>query len=82
MIVRVSSKGQIVLPVELRRKYKIEAGSELTVVDMAGTIYLVPVSENPIKDLRGLLSGTPGLSSEEFLAERRRERDREEEKHA
>ena len=81
MKVRVSSKGQIVLPAELRRRYHIEAGSEMTVVDMAGTIYLVPVSEDPIGELHGLLAGTPGLSSEEFLAERRRERDGEEEKY-
>ena len=82
MIVRVSSKGQIVLPAELRRRYHIEAGSELGIVDYAGTIYLVPVPEgDPLDALTGLLEGTPGLSTEELLAERRRDREREEEKY-
>ena len=80
MIVKVSSKGQIVLPAELRRKYGIEAGSRLGIVEYAGAIYLVPTSEDPIEELRGMLAGT-GYSSEEFVAERRAERDREEAKY-
>jgi len=80
MIVKVSSKGQIVLPAEIRKKYGIELGSELDIVEYAGAIYLVPVGdEDPLDELSGLLAGVPGISSEEFLAERRRERDRENE---
>lgn len=78
MIVTVSSKGQIVLPAELRRKYDIQAGSKLAVVDMAGSLYLVPVSDDPLSELRGMFKDRPGFSSEDFLAERRRERDDEE----
>ena len=78
---KVSSKGQIVLPVELRRKYKIEAGSEVAIVDYAGALYLVPIPEgDALGHLRGLLKDT-GYSSEQFIAERRAERDREEEKY-
>jgi AbrB family looped-hinge helix DNA binding protein len=79
MKVRVSSKGQIVLPAEIRKKYGLEAGSELVLVEWSGTIHLVPVSDDPIGELRGLARGVPGFSSEEFLAERHRERDRDEE---
>ena len=78
MIVRVSSKGQIVLPAELRKKYGIEAGSRLGIVEYAGALYLVPLSNDPIGELRGILAGT-GYSSEQFVAERRAERDRDEE---
>ena len=81
MKVRVSSKGQIVLPAQIRKKYGIQAGSELDIVEWAGSLYLVPVREgDPLDQLRGLLEGT-GYSSEEFLAERRAERDRDEEKY-
>jgi AbrB family looped-hinge helix DNA binding protein len=81
MRVKVSSKGQIVLPAEIRRKYGIEAGSELDVVEWAGTLYLLPVEEGgPLGHLRGMLAGT-GYSTEQFLAERRAERDAEEEEY-
>ena len=79
--VKVSSKGQIVLPAKIRKKYGLEPGTELGIVEYAGAIYLVPVSEDPIGELRGLAAGVDGFSSEEFLAERRRDRDREEEKY-
>ncbi|MDZ4655043.1 MAG: AbrB/MazE/SpoVT family DNA-binding domain-containing protein [Coriobacteriia bacterium] len=79
MIVKVSSKGQIVLPAALRKKYCIDAGSDLAVVDMGGSIYLVPLGDrDPVEELRGLLKGIEGLSSEGFLAERRSERDQDE----
>jgi AbrB family looped-hinge helix DNA binding protein len=77
MKVRVSSKGQIVLPAELRRKYGIETGSELSVVEWAGSIHLVPVpGGDPLDLLHGMLADT-GYTSEQFVAERQAERDRE-----
>lgn len=79
MIVTVSSKGQIVLPAELRRKYGVEAGSKLAIVDLAGALYLVPLCDDPLAELTGMFKDTPGFSSAEFLAERRRERDAENE---
>ena len=79
MIVKVSSKGQIVLPAEIRKKYGMELGSELDIVEYAGALYLIPVGdEDPLDELHGMLAGT-GYSSEQFLAERRAERDRENE---
>lgn len=77
MMVTVSSKGQVVLPAELRRKYGIEAGTRLGVVDMAGVMYLVPVKEDPLAELRGMFRDSPGLSSAEAAEERRRDRKRE-----
>jgi AbrB family looped-hinge helix DNA binding protein len=80
VIVKVSSKGQIVLPAEIRKKYGIELGSHVDIVEHAGSLYLVPLGDgDPLDQLTGLLAGVPGFSTEEFLAERRRERDRENE---
>jgi AbrB family looped-hinge helix DNA binding protein len=80
MRVTVSSKGQIVIPAEVRRRYEIEPGDQLVVVDLAGQISLHPVPGDPVEAALGAFKAVPGLSSEEFLAERRRERDREDAK--
>lgn len=45
MPVKVSSKGQLVLPAEIRRKYEIEAGKEVEILDFGGEIVIVPVPE-------------------------------------
>ena len=41
MRVKVSSKGQIVLPAEIRRQLGIEMGAEVGMVELAGALYLV-----------------------------------------
>ena len=41
-IVTVSSKGQLVIPAEIRKKYGIEPGQKFVVVDMGDHISLVP----------------------------------------
>ena len=70
MRVTVSSKGQIVIPAELRRRHDIKPGDQLVVVDLAGQISLHPVPDDPVAAARGAFKDVPGLSSEEFLAER------------
>ena len=50
---RVSSKGQFVLPARLRRKYGIDPGEEVDVIDFGDEIVLVPV---PKTRGRGMLS--------------------------
>lgn len=73
MIVTVSSKGQIVLPAPLRKKHGIEAGDRYSVVDFAGTIYLVPAADDPIAVAHGSLAEVEGFSTAALLAERRRD---------
>jgi len=79
--VTVSSKGQIVIPVELRRRYEIEQGDELVLMDDGGHIKLLPPVEDPIEDARGSLAWT-GMTMADFHALRHAERDREDEKTA
>ena len=45
MPVKVSTKGQVVLPAEIRKKYDIGAGKEVEVLDFGGEIVIVPVPE-------------------------------------
>jgi AbrB family looped-hinge helix DNA binding protein len=72
----VSAKGWIVIPANLRRKYHIEPGGQIRIVDYGGTLGLVPVLEDPIREARGALAGKTSLT-QALLEERRRERSRE-----
>jgi len=69
-IVKILSKGQIVIPAEIRKKYHIEPGKEIRLLEYGGVIYLIPPVENPIEAACGLLPSMPSLS-EELLKERR-----------
>jgi AbrB family looped-hinge helix DNA binding protein len=71
----VSSKGQIVIPSTLRRKYQIKKGTKVEVTDRDGRIVLQPLTRGTIRRLRGVLKGTGAL--EDLMAERARDREKE-----
>jgi AbrB family looped-hinge helix DNA binding protein len=73
----VSSKGWVVIPKPLREKYGIEKGMRVQVVDCGDVLALVPLPSDPAEALHGMLKGGSSLT-EELLAERARERHREE----
>ena len=67
-----TSKGQLVVPAELRRKHGIKAGTKVKFLeDQYGRIVLQPISEEYIERLRGCLRGS-GLVSE-WMREHRQE---------
>ncbi len=69
-IVRASSKGQIVIPARLRRKYQIDKGTRVNIIDGDGELILRPVLKDPVLEAKGLFRG--GISSlQELLRERR-----------
>jgi AbrB family looped-hinge helix DNA binding protein len=69
-IVRASSKGQIVIPARLRRKYQIDKGTRVNIIDGEGELILRPVLQDPVQEAKGIFRG--GLSSlQELLRERR-----------
>jgi len=70
--VKTLSKGQIVIPAELRKRFHIEPGTELQIMEYRGIIYLIPPVEDPIKEACGLLPSDPSLS-ERLLKERKTE---------
>ena len=53
----LSSKGQIVIPVELREKLGIEAGTRMAVRIEQDHLILEPITETYIRSLRGSLKG-------------------------
>jgi len=57
-----TSKGQLVIPAELRRKHKIEAGTKVKILeDQFGRIVLQPLTDDYISRVRGLLADGPDL---------------------
>jgi AbrB family looped-hinge helix DNA binding protein len=61
MEVLVSSKGQLVIPVELRRKYDMKPGTKVHVADTGDHIALKPITPAAIRKLRGTLKGGGAL---------------------
>lgn len=73
---KVSSKGWVVIPADLRYKYHIEPGDEVRIVDYGGILALLPSLQDPVHEARGALAGAGSLTRA-LLDERRRERERE-----
>jgi AbrB family looped-hinge helix DNA binding protein len=71
-IVKTLSKGQIVIPSDIRKRYHIEPGTEIQIMEYGGIIYLIPPVQDPIKAACGILPHKPSLS-EKLLKERRKE---------
>ncbi|MGE5221772.1 MAG: AbrB/MazE/SpoVT family DNA-binding domain-containing protein [Omnitrophica WOR_2 bacterium] len=76
MEITATVKGQIVIPIELRRKYQIKAGTKIRVIDTGEAILLKPVTEESLKRLQGKLKGKGVLKT--LLVERREDAQREE----
>lgn len=58
----MTSKGQLVIPVELRRKHKIKAGTKIQLLeDQFGRIVLQPLTEDYIDKVMGMLADGPDL---------------------
>jgi AbrB family looped-hinge helix DNA binding protein len=70
--VKTLTKGQIVIPAAIRKKYHIESGTELQIMEYGGIIYLIPPVDDPINVACGLLPKRPSLS-EKILERRKKE---------
>ena len=68
-------KGQIVIPVELRRKYGIKAGTKINVIDTDEGIVLKPITEESLKKLQGRLRGKGVLKA--LIEQRQKDAERE-----
>lgn len=65
----ITTKGQIVIPAELRRKYGITTKTKIVIVDREDGIVLRPITDQYLRRLQGSLKGSGAL---EFLLEERR----------
>jgi AbrB family looped-hinge helix DNA binding protein len=78
----VSSKGQVVIPAELRQQLGLEKGTRATWSEERGRLVLTPMTERRLDEIMGFLKPAPGEPSmfDEIFVERERERRREKEK--
>jgi AbrB family looped-hinge helix DNA binding protein len=60
--VKALAKGQIVIPVKLRKKYHIRPGTQLELLEYGGIMYLVPPVADPIRAAAGSLPPKPSLA--------------------
>ena len=76
MSLTISTKGWVVIPAELRKKYNLVPGTEVIIVDYGGVLSIIPALQNPVKQGRGSLKGLPSLTKD-LLHERKNEKSRE-----
>ena len=64
-VVTVSSKFQVVIPLEVREKMSLKPGQKVIVIEKDGVVHLIP--EKPLKEMRGFAKGvtTENLREEE-----------------
>lgn len=68
----ISSKGWVVIPAELRKKYNLHPGKEMRIVDYGGVLAIVPSLADPVKQAAGILKG-PKSMTEALLREHQAE---------
>lgn len=70
----VTTKGQLVIPSKLRRKFGIREGTQVAFVEEAQRLVLQPLTAEFIHSLRGSLRGKPS-ALKLLLEDRKRDRD-------
>jgi AbrB family looped-hinge helix DNA binding protein len=75
----VTSKGQLVVPSLIRRRYGIKPGTRINFVEESGRIIFQPVTREYIRSFRGVFKDKQGEKNmlQEHLEERQAERERE-----
>jgi AbrB family looped-hinge helix DNA binding protein len=53
----VKAKGQVVIPVQVRRKFQIDEGTRVAFHEEKGRLFLQPVTDEFIQGMEGILAG-------------------------
>ena len=80
-LAKITSKGQVTIPVEIRRKLGVREGDKLLFVEEAGKVYILNSSMEALKEAQTAFAGEAeraGLKNEDdvvaMMKEFRRER--------
>ena len=78
-----TTKGQVVIPLRLRKQYHIEDGTKAVIEATPEGILLKPVTRHSVNRLRGILKRKPGGKSfaQEWTEHKREEKSFEEPNH-
>lgn len=68
----VSTRGQVSIPAELRKRFNIEPDSQVEWIEEGNAIKIIPLPKDPIAAFRG--AGRGRYSSEKLVKDRRKER--------
>ena len=79
-IVKTSSKGQVVIPKDIREKLGITPGKRLLFRVIENHAEITPLPDDPIKEMRGILKG--GKSLAQALLRERKKDNKLDEKHS
>ena len=74
--VTVSAKGWVVIPKPIRERHGLKKGSRVQVVDYGQMLAIVPLPDDPVEALHGMLKDGPSLTND-LLAEHARDRAKE-----
>lgn len=53
----VKAKGQVVIPIELRRRFRIDEGTKVAFLEEEGRLFIQPVTDEFIDAMQGMLAG-------------------------
>ena len=73
----VTSKGQLVIPARIRRKYGIKPGTKVCFLERDGELLFQPVTKEYIRSVCGMLRSETSVTKE-LLEERAKDKEREE----
>ncbi|MEE8398795.1 MAG: AbrB/MazE/SpoVT family DNA-binding domain-containing protein [Desulfobacterales bacterium] len=72
---RVTSKGQVVIPKQLRKKYAIAPATSIRWIEQEDGILMVPETDDPIQTARGMLRGSGLLKALRKTKQEEKERE-------
>ncbi len=78
MKAKVTSRGQVSIPSEIRKKFNIEPESSVDLIVEGNVIMVVPLPKDPVAAFRGRGSGK--YPTQQLIKERRVERQTEDDK--
>ena len=78
MTLTVSTKGQMVIPTKIRKKYNIHPQTKVELIDKGNEIVIIPLPKDPFRDARGILKG---VSTQDLLKFRQQEKRIEQQKY-
>ena len=70
----VTIKGQIVVPVKIRRKFGIKKGTRIAFIEQSGKLIIQPLDKGYFDSLAGVL-GTEGKMLKSLLEDKKKERE-------
>ena len=70
----VTLKGQIVVPVKIRRKFGIKKGTKVAFIEQNGKLMIQPLDKSYFESLAGIL-GTGGKMMKSLMEDKKKERE-------